>query len=277
MTKFAFCKNLSVEVTLETLFGGRMKKFEKGLMIIAVVTVLAILFVSCKEVTITSNTYDPSFLLSGNVEKVVKYMPVSELGLETERLELSEVIESITPLGKIEKLLVLTHGSKSIVINSASIPFYYLTVNSQGIARLYTTIESHNQMGVFPILSLSEIVVISADGCGIKCVYDDKSITVNYLTFLKSRGMLVSGGDAIEDDNLELSVFSYRNIDVKKLLGSNESICLRFDDGSSLEVDANSTGLLNWSNGGLRIVGGSESEAPKAHIVAIDFRNVKEE
>lgn len=253
-----------------------MKRLGKGLMIFAISIIVATFFFGCVEVKITDNSFDSSFILSGNVEKAVKYMPVSELGLSAERIELSDVIGSVTASGKIEKLLILTRGSKSIVINSECIPFYYLSVNSSGLVRLQTTLEAHNQTGIFPILSLSEIVVISDEGTGIECVFNGKSVHVNYLTFMRTNGMLLSGGDATENDVFNLSLFSYRNVSVKNILGENQTALLHFEDGASFLVSKESTPLINWSMGGIRLVGGSEEDVPKTHVVRIEFQSAEE-
>ena len=253
-----------------------MKKLGRELIIIAVAIFVTIFFVSCKEIWVTDNSYDPSFILSGNVEKVVKYMPVEELGIEDKRIELSDVLENVTPLGKIQKLLILTHGSKSIVINSASIPFYYIVVNPKGLVRLYTTIEAHNQTGIFPMISLSEIVVISDEGSGLEHVYDGKSISVNYLTFLRTNGLLSRGGEATEGD-CEISLFFYNHANVTNILQTSKTAILHFEDGSSFSVNKESSQFLKWSNGGLQLTGGTEKDIPKSHIVQFEFPKVDSE
>lgn len=256
-----------------------MRKFVVMVLILMIVCLLPLFSVACIEVRTYQANYDPSFYLSGNVENSIKYMPPLTNGVELEKIELADVLKNVTPLGTIKKLLILTHGSRSILINEQSIPFYYLSVDSKGIVRLDSTIDLHKTKGSYPIVSLSEIVVLTDVTSGIKRVFDDRTDTVDYITFLKAYGMLVNTGNATAEYKYDLTVFVYKTASIKKLLGSYDSAVLKFEDGSSLEVNSESTQIMNWSNGGLRLASDkysvSESGSHRYAIVEIDYRSEK--
>lgn len=241
------------------------------------VCLLPICSVACEtiNVTRTSAGYDPSFVISGDIEHSVKY--TFNMDENVNRVSLFEVLTKVQTIGKIENILILTHSQKSVLINEACISEYYLTVSKSGVVSVDTDIEIHKNIGSYPLVSISEISIFTDVKSGINHVYENKSYNVDYITFLKAHGILIKNRDAVANGIYEISTFNYNGISVKNLLPNKDySIILRFDDNSSFEINYESQHLLRWTNGKLYLASGSyknsDLEIYKHALVEIDYR-----
>lgn len=246
-------------------------KLKKVLIIIAVVCLLCCLLVACNETIVVNGndkTYDPTLVLSGDVLEIVSYSPISDKGLEWGIIELTEVLSKVKISGEIKNVTIFTHGQKSLTINASSIAEYYLVISANGVVRLYSRLNLHQEIGNLPLMSLSEIMISTTNGNGIKRIYDDKANIVDYNTFLRAYGMLNKVSEAVENDKYELTTYNLLTVSVSKLLTNHDSAVLKLKDGTLVTIDRKSTNKMHWSKGGLYLT--TDYNSP---IVEVDFRS----
>lgn len=255
---------------------GRLKK----LLTIYIIVCLAIIsLVACDiDIVVKETSYNPSFILSGSVNEVIKYEPKFDKKIEMTRIELSEVLKSVDIIGDIKNLLIFTRSQKTILISEDCISHYYFVIASNGLCKLYSDLSLHENIGELPLVSISEIMILTNVQNGIKLIFENKSEIVDALTFLKAHGLLVKISEAEENEKFELTTFNSLTVSVAKLLGNHKSITLRFKDDSTLKVESGSEIKIYWAGGGLFISKGnkakkeSDSEKYKNPIIEIDYR-----
>lgn len=259
---------------------GLVKKF---LTIHMIVCLAIISLVACDiNITVKGTSYNPSFILSGSVNEVIKYEPKFDEKIEMTRIELSEVLKSVDIIGDIQNLLIFTRTQKTILISEDCISHYYIIITSNGLCKLYSDLSLHENIGGLPLLTISEIMILSNVQNGIKLIFENKSEVVDVLTFLKAYGMLIKINEAEENKMFELTTFNSLTVNVAKLLGNHKSMTLRFKDDSTLKVESGSEFKIYWAGGGLFISKDnktkkeSESEKYKSPIVEIDYRELNQ-
>ena len=249
-----------------------MRNIVKRLVLAIIICGLLTTFCACDEnnISITRDTYSPDLVLSGDVEELSKVRLIDDNSndLRLDAVELSDLVSKTKIVGELDGIMILTHGNKAIYINSASISEYYFVVNSSGVIRMFSRLETLSTIADLPLNSVSELVFCakdSTDRC-IKWDYKEKNDKISHKLLFRAYGLFIRASDAVENDKYSITTFNKSTVKLSVFLNDEKSGKVELNDGRIIDFDSNSEYTAYWNNGGLYL---TEKEYRLNYIVKI--------
>lgn len=253
-----------------------MRNIVKRLVLVMLLCSFLMVLCSCDEtnISVVKNTYSPDLILSGDIEELsrIRLVDDNSSDLKLDAVELNDIVSRVNVIGELDGLMILTHGNKAVYINNASIPKYYFAVNSSGVIRLFSRLETLSDMADLPLDSVSEIVFCSknpTDKC-IKRVYKEQNERISHKLLFRAYGLFIRASNAVENEKYSITTFNKSAVKVSVFLNGEKSGKIKFNDDRSIAIDSNSTYTAYWNNGGLYL---AEKEYKLNNIVEIIIDN----